>query len=108
MTKTHKTDNALNFDGKNHPSVESHDFARLVRLLRKYLNTHTLNNGDLEKTHDAIKSFIITAEVEHVMTIGSGGYVIFSDNLDKKFGVHVLKDESVALTFYLSTLLEFY
>ena len=99
MTKTHKADNTVNLDGKTYPSAQSSDLARFVRLLRKYLNTHTLNNGDLGKARDAIKSFLITTEVEYVMRVGSGSYVIFSDNLDKNFGVRVLKDESVALTF---------
>ena len=103
------------FDDEKHQVVKSHDLARLVRLLRKYHNTQTLNNGDLGKTHEAIKSFLITTVFENVMTVGSSSYVIFSDNLNKKFGsssyvifsdnlnkrfgVRVLKDESVALTF---------
>lgn len=84
---------------KKHPAVKSHDFARLVRLLRKYHNTQTLSNGDLGKTREALNAFLITTAFENVMTVGSGSYVIFSDNLDEKLGVRVLKDESVALTF---------
>ena len=89
----------MNFDGNTYPPVESRDLTRLVRLLRKYHDPHMVNNDDLGKTREAIKSFIITAGVDKVMTVGVGSYVIFSDNLDKKFGVRVLKDESVALTF---------
>ena len=84
---------------EKYPATESRDYAKFVRCLRKYLNTNTENNGDLGKAREAIKSFIITTGINSLMTVGSGSYVIFSDNLDKKLGIRVLKDESVALTF---------
>lgn len=93
MTKTHKT------DVKTHPSVASSDLAKFTRLLRKYFDTHTVNNGDLLKNRNYLRIFLTDNAIENVMTVGGGSYVIFSDNLDKRFGVRVLKDESVALTF---------
>lgn len=87
------------FDIERHSEVKSGDFAKFTRLLRKYLSTDTLNNGDLAKTRDRFRSFILTSALQNAMTVGNNGCVIFSDNLDKKLGVPVLKDDSVALTF---------
>ena len=87
------------FDIEKHPEVRSGDFAKFTRLLRKYLSTDTLDNGDLAKTRDRVRSFILTSALQNAMTVGNNSFVIFSDNLDKKLGVRVLKDDSVALTF---------
>ena len=91
---------------EKYPAVKSGDLAKFTRLLRKYHDTHTLNNGNLGKVREAFKSFIITTAVDNVMNVGNGSCVIFSDNLDKRFGVRVLKDASVALTFTSPALLE--
>ena len=80
-------------------NVKSRDFVEFAKALRKYHNTHMINNGDLKKIRDSIRSFILTTTVENVMTVGDSSYVIFSDNLDKYSGVPLLKNESIALTF---------
>lgn len=87
------------FDIEEHASEKSGDFAKFTRLLRRYHGTDTLNNGDFAKNRDRVKTFILTSALPNVMAVGNSGCVIFSDNLDKKLGVPVLKDESVALTF---------
>lgn len=87
------------FDIERHPEVKSGDFSKFTRLLRRYHGTDTLSNGDFTKNRDHVKTFIITSTLQNVMTVGNSSCVIFSDNLDKKLGVPVLKDESVALTF---------
>lgn len=87
------------FDGEKYPFVSSHDFAKFTRLLRKYFDAHAINNGDLLKNRNYFQIFLTDNAVENVITVGRGSYMIFSDNLDKRFGVRVLKDESVALTF---------
>ena len=34
------------YDVEEYPSVESHNLARVVRLLRKYLDTYTANHDE--------------------------------------------------------------
>ena len=99
MSVTTKIDVPINVDGNKKSAVKSGDFARFVRLLRKYHDIYAENNGDLGKTRDSVKSFLISNALENVMTVGNSSYVIFADNVDKDFGVPVLKNESVALTF---------
>ena len=99
MSVTTKIDVPINVNGNKKSAVKSGDFARFVRLLRKYHDIYAENNGDLGKTRDSVKSFLISNALENVMTVGNSSYVIFADNVDKDFGVPVLKNESVALTF---------
>lgn len=87
------------FDSEKYPFVSSRDFAKFTRFLRKYFDAHAINNGDLLKNRNYFQMFLTDNAVENVITVGRGSYMIFSDNLDKRFGVRVLKDESVALTF---------
>ena len=99
MSVASKVDKAINVDGNKKPAVKSHDFAKFARLLRKYHDIHGVNNGGMGKTHDLVKSFLLTTTLENVMTVGNSSHVIFSDNLDRYSGVPLLKSESVALTF---------
>ena len=87
------------FDIEKRPAVKSDDFAKFTRLLRRYHGTNTLNNDDFTKNRDHVKTFISTCDLQNVMAVGNSSCIIFSDNLDKKLGVPMLKDESIALTF---------
>lgn len=83
----------------SHHTGTPRESAKLVRLLRKHLNTHPVNSDAWMKARDSIKSFIITTNTEDIVKVGKDSFVCFADNLDKKLGVPFLNNESVALTF---------
>lgn len=99
MTITTNVDTTQKLDGGKPQALNSGKFTKVAKLLRAYLNADSPHPGDLGQTREAIKTFLMTTAIENVITVGNSSWVIFADNLDKKFGVPVLENESVALTF---------
>ena len=99
MTVKIKADKAKKNNGEKRQATNSNNIMSVSRLMRHWLENNAIHNGDQTKNCKHLNVYLVNNKIDNVMAVGNDSCVIFSDNLDKKSGVPVLTNESVALTF---------